>query len=972
MAEIRCPMCGKPNPAELDVCQYCEARLKPLTDELARSQPPIHPGEEPTEQDTGQLEPVLPQWLRDVRQQARDSTEEIEEDESAEQIPVEEEAPQPEESADLLAGLQSQSEDEDEIPDWLAGLRGEGEQVSDKESSTEEDDLAALKNMLGEDTPTPQESEASALPGWISDLDAEEGGEKPAQAESQTSASDSDFGWDADFDTDSASQEDSAEGDTSFETELPAWLQGVDETPKEGEGTPPAGLGAEESPFVTDSEEAVSPASEGELPDWLASLGEEEAEPTPQEGAEQPAAESATDWLSSLGEETAEAASQQDTGSQAESATDWLASLGEESTESVQEPETPQPAAEDEVPDWATSALPEDEAQPVGESEELPDWLSSLDSEETSQEEGEAAPTAESTETAQPGTEDEVPDWVSSLGGTGSEKDSQQTNEESAAVSDVPDWASQTVEENGEIAAQEEPQPAVEGELPDWLSSLGDEETPQEEDELAPPAESIESAQPVAEDEMPDWLSSISEGATETEQAVEPVEAPVPTPAEPVDESEQAIPFVDDEGEPISTEDMESIFSMDMPDWLSGSDEAAEEAVAPSAEGVPGGDLETAELPSWVQAMRPVESVISETEGGPAEEQPIEERGPLAGLRGVLPAVPGVGPSSTPKAYSIKLEASAEQQANATMLEQMLAEEEHPKPVSAQQMVLTQRILRWVIAVLLLLVVGGTIFSGTQINQMPTSAHLETSAVLTYIQSSLPMDAPVLLIFDYDAAMAGELESVAAPLIDHMLTLKAPRLSLVASTPTGSGLAERFIAPFTRSDNHNYQRGLNFINLGYLPGGAAGVLAFSENPVNTKPLTTTGENAWTTPVLAGVENLSEFKAIILLTNDIETAHIWIEQTENTRGEARLLVVSSARSGPMIQPYYQSGQVDGLVTGLDGSAPIEQVNSGRPGVVRRYWDAYGFSLLTATALIVLGSIWSLFSGWQARRKDSGDE
>ena len=84
------------------------------------------------------------------------------------------------------------------------------------------------------------------------------------------------------------------------------------------------------------------------------------------------------------------------------------------------------------------------------------------------------------------------------------------------------------------------------------------------------------------------------------------------------------------------------------------------------------------------------------------------------------------------------------------------------------------------------------------------------------------------------------------------------------------------------------------------------------------------------------------------------------------------MISSAQSGPMIQPYYQSGQVDGIVTGLDDSAPIEQVNSGRPGIVRRYWDAFGFGLLTATALAILGSIWSLFSGWQARRKEQGEE
>ena len=902
MAEIRCPMCGKPNPAELDVCQYCEARLKPLTDELSRSQPPIHPGEEPTEQDTGQLEPVLPQWLRDIRQQARDSAEE---DESAEQVPVGEEAlqPEPEKQADLLAGLQSQSDEDDEIPDWLAGLRGEGGQASDAELSTEEDDLAALKSMLGEDVPAQQESEASDLPGWISGLDAEETVEEPTQTETQPPASDMGFEWGADFDAESTSPADSSQDETPFDTGLPAWLQGTDE----GESFPSAGTPSEE-PTPASEEEAASPVSEGDLPDWLASLGDEDVETSPQQSEEQPEVQSTTDWVSSFGNETIdEPAPQSDTESPVESTPDWLASLGEETAD----------------------AAPQQEA-------------------------------------SQAATENEIPDWIASLGTASSEDDSQQTTEEPAAFEDLPEWAGPTEESGGEFQ-QAEVQPAGEGDLPDWLSTLGDEESSQIEDkESAPTAETLEPAQSATEDEMPAWLSSMSEEAAERKQPVEPIASSEST----SEEANDQIPaFVDDEGKPVSNEDVESIFSMDLPDWLSDSEEIAEEDEESISAGAAADELDPGELPSWVQAMRPVESVISETEGEPVEEQPLEKQGPLAGLRGVLPAVPGVGPSSTPKTYSIKLEASAEQQANATMLERMLAEEIHPKPVSTQKEVSTQRILRWVIAALVILVIGGTIFSGTQINQMPTSAPLETSAALNYVQNTLPMDAPVLLIFDYEAALAGEMESVAAPFMDHMLTLKAPRLSLISSTPTGTGLAEHFMQ--TLLVDHEYDRNKKFVNLGYLPGGAAGVLAFSESPVSTKPLATDGANAWETPTLQGVSNLSDFAAIILLTNDIETARVWIEQTENTRGEARLLVVSSAQSGPMIQPYYQSGQVDGMIAGLDDSAPIEQVNSGRPGMVRRYWDAYGFGLLMAAALIALGSLWSLFAGWQANRKKQGE-
>lgn len=918
MAEIKCPMCSKPNPAELDVCQFCEARLKPLTDELSRSQPPIHPGEEPTDMDTGQLEPVLPQWLREVRQQSRDSAEE-----DAEQASALEEASQSSEATDLLAGLQSQSDDE-EVPDWLAGLRGEAGPAASEEPSTEEDDLAALRNMLGQDTPATPETEASALPGWISDLGTEETGqadqdelsafladgtsEESAQTESQFPASSSDLGWNADFETDSGLQPDTSEEDAPFDTDLPAWLQGADETSKEETDYRfPIGIGSDE-PAPDLESDAAPPASEGDLPDWLDTLDDQSTEVAPQQDIEQPEAKSATDWLTSLDEDT-ESPPQPDTEQpEAKSATDWLGTLGDEP---------------------------------------------------------EAAPQQE---TIQPAAEGDLPDWLSSLGEEGSEAESQQETEEPTELGATPDWLSSIGEESDEPVAQETAQPIGDSELPDWLSSLGEEEPQKEYEEAAPVAEITETSQPVTEDEIPDWLSSMGEETTETQQPVEQLETPTLESDEPFDEREAAPVFVDDEGKPISTDDVESIFSMDMPDWLSDTEGLAEEDATMSSAGTQGDDLRPAELPSWVQAMRPVESVISETSGEPAEEQPMEERGPLAGLRGVLPAVPGVGPSSKPEAYSLKLQASEDQQANASMLEQMLTEEIQPKPVHTQKVMLTQRLLRWVIAILLILVV--VIGNSTQINPMPTSAPLETSTALKYVQDTLPANAPVLLIFDYEAALAGELEASAAPLVDLMLTLKAPRLSLLSSTPTGAGLAERFIKPFTTS--HNYQRGQQFINLGYLPGGAAGVLAFSENPMNTKPLTTSGENAWATTVLQDVKNLSEFKAIILLTSDVESARTWIEQTESLRGEARLLVVSSAQSGPMILPYAQSGQVDGMISGLDGSAPIEQANSGRPGMVRRYWDAYGFGLLTAVSLITLGSLWSLVSSWQARRKEQDEE
>jgi len=961
MAEIKCPMCGKPNPSDLDVCQFCEARLKPLTDELSRSQPPLHPGEDPTVQDTGELEPILPQWLREVRQQARESAEGMGEQESAE-----EEASEAGEPDDLLAGLQSQAEEKEEIPDWLAGLRGASVQSSTEESSTEDDDLSALRSMLGEDAPEliePAESasteeETSALPGWISDLGAGET-EEPT-------ASSSDFEWSADFGAGTGSLEEPSSSAAGADSDLPDWLKDPkSEAGGEAENDLSAwSLPAEPAQSISDMEgEELSSPAELETPDWLASLEEQSAKPASTEPAQPIDEGNLPDWLSSLGEESGDETPQEPAQPATKGETpDWLASLGGESLEET--PQEPvQPSAEGETPDWlaslgeeSTEETPQERAQPASE-RETPDWLASL---------GEESAGETPQEPALPEDEGETPAWLTSLG----EKSTEETTQEPiqpAAEGETPDWLASLEQESSEETPQESAQPELEGDLPDWLSSLGEESAETREVKSTPAEPHVEPEQPAEEAETPDWLASLEESTAEPGQ-------PASTPAFTTDEDElvedvsTGPAFVDGEGSPLETEDVDAIFSMDMPDWLSeaeAADQETGEALIPAADD----DLRPADLPDWVQAMRPVESVISETEGVLQEDQPVEEKGPLAGLRGVLPAMPGVGPSSKPKAYAIKLQASEEQQSSAAMLEQMLASEINPEPIITQKVVGTQRFLRWIIAVLLLLVVGGTVFTGTQMNPMPVGAPPETSAAIRYIQEGLPADAPVLMIFDYEAALSGELEATAAPFVDHMLLLKHPRLTFVSSTSTGAGLAERFMRD-TQSD-HNYQDGGQLANLGYLPGGAAGVLAFAENPASVKPLTVTGIDAWETPALQGVERLSDFSAIILLTNDVETARIWIEQTETFRGEARFLVISSAQSGPMILPYVQTGQVDGMVTGLDGSAPIEQVNSGRPGIVRRYWDAYGLGLLTALALIAVGSLWSLFAGWQARRRERGE-
>jgi hypothetical protein len=364
--------------------------------------------------------------------------------------------------------------------------------------------------------------------------------------------------------------------------------------------------------------------------------------------------------------------------------------------------------------------------------------------------------------------------------------------------------------------------------------------------------------------------------------------------------------------------------------------------------------------------MRPVETSVGQTSASTGGEQMLETRGALAGLHGVLPAVPMVSATSKPKSYSVKLQASEEQQTHSALLEQILAAETAPEPIASFSPLVTQRVLRWVLGVLLLVTVSGILFLRTQVFALPLSDPNLISggirdALLT--TNAITESSRVLVVMDYEPALAGEMEATALPLLD-VLTSKRATLAFISTSPTGGLLVERLFSGPLR--NSNYVRGSNYLNLGYLPGELAGVRSFAQNPEAAVPI-----DMDRNPVpLQGVTSLSQFAAMIVITDSIESARTWVEQTTAYRGVTPIVMVSSAQAAPMIEPYYDSRQVSGLVSGLYGGAIFEQNNANRPGFARSYWDAFSLGLLLAAVLMLGGGLWNLTIGARDRAAAEG--
>ncbi|HVM70809.1 MAG TPA: hypothetical protein VMT91_03545, partial [Anaerolineales bacterium] len=562
----------------------------------------------------------------------------------------------------------------------------------------------------------------------------------------------------------------------------------------------------------------------------------------------------------------------------------------------------------------------------------VPDWLVSFGSVQEP-----AAP-----ESTAPAPAENVPDWLAGL----AEKSAPGTGTQSNVFSSEPSSAS-----------------SPPSEMPSWLSQLQadvnsaqDAQKHAQDFEVVPP-------EPTAHKEtgpLPEWLSGIK-------------------PVAPASDGTPALI-----GDNTSPAQGNEAFSMETPDWLSklNPDQTPEKTVEPEQK-AESENLEAAELPSWVQAMRPVESVVESKTALVDENQLAEVSGPLAGLRGVLPSVPGLGQLRKPPAYSTKLQVSDGQHRYAASLEQMIAGETKPRSLQPARLS-SSRLLRWLIAVLLFLAIilpfvfGANTYGATI--APPTTLESADKGAASKIISGLAPNVPVLVVFDYDPALSGELEAVAAPILDQLLYKNTP-LAVLSTSPTGPILAEHFLQTTPLVKDYQYQNGNQYSNLGYLPGGPAGILYFAADPTGAVKLGMNGQSAWSTAPLQAIQKLSDFAAVIVLTDNADTGRNWIEQVgqylRTDSGSRPMLMVTSAQAEPMIRPYLDSGQIQGLIAGLSESKIYEQSNqslnpSHQFGLDNQYWDSFSVGMLVAELLIVVGVVLGVVFDWRARQKNAGKE
>lgn len=802
-------------------------------------------------------------------------------------------------------------------PDWLSGLRDQGENSASEGPGGEDSDLGGEED------------------DWLARIGAGSSAASPKPAkgpERKPTAEDlrpNEVDWLA-----------------GSAAELPDWL-------KSSEGGEASGAEPDNDTFDWGA------GGDQGLPDWLQTGTPQKNTPAGKvEKPPEPVKNDLPDWLPGSG------------------APDWLKS------ESLPEVAAGTAAGETQAPDEA--GLPD---WLSGAGNELPDWLHSEPPAQGTPKAPQAAPGAE---TASSGNE--LPDWLESEpkpepkpSGTGllGRLAPPQTSPQGVPASGTPAKPPVT-----KTAGSGE---AEEGEMPDWLLQAHEE----------PPAGTAEvftysepgSEKPAERSEqdadLSAWLATLTPGAKDTGRSGTSKKTPASAASPQASEETSDLSWLDDlEGSysgltvesdqseagygtlAVGSADEQEIASGDdLPAWLAAAT-AGEERPAAKKEAqpwlpvaaekgqpagpVPGQEtsgLNLAELPSWLEAMRPVGSAAGSPEKpGGGEPEQVEGAGPLAGLHGVLPAEPDISQAEKPPVYSVRLNVSDTQETQARTLSDLIAAEVQPAKLATGPAVTSKSVLRVAVAALLLLTLLAQMVANV-VYFDPQQPSEDVKAARDLVDG-LPAGSHVLFAVDYQPGFSAEMDALSDEVLTHLFS-KGIVPVFLSTTPTGAIQAERLVRKIAAETQQSLSANSQYVNRGFLPGGEVGLASFFQPPTGIAP--SIGD--------------FDYKMILVATESPERAREWIQQIRSPAGSApvasaNILVVMivSAQADPLVRSYYAANprQVQALVSGLSGAVMYE---SGRAqaGAAARYWSPYNLGLILAAVLMIFTSLYSLITG-----------
>jgi hypothetical protein len=194
-----------------------------------------------------------------------------------------------------------------------------------------------------------------------------------------------------------------------------------------------------------------------------------------------------------------------------------------------------------------------------------------------------------------------------------------------------------------------------------------------------------------------------------------------------------------------------------------------------------------------------------------------------------------------------------------------------------------------------------------------------------YALDKLQPGSKILMSFDYDPPSAPELQPMADAIMKYCLK-KRYRIIIMGLWPQGplqanKALQSAFDQPGINQED--YQYGVDYANLGFQAGNEFVIQRMGTSFSEMFKKDYAGNNYYDLPLMRGIKNFNDIDFSINFSAGYPGTVEWV-QVAVDRYHLRLGAGNTAVQAPQVYPYFNSGQLVGLMGGMRGAAEIEGV------------------------------------------------
>ncbi|RKX19411.1 MAG: hypothetical protein DRP51_07460 [Candidatus Zixiibacteriota bacterium] len=257
---------------------------------------------------------------------------------------------------------------------------------------------------------------------------------------------------------------------------------------------------------------------------------------------------------------------------------------------------------------------------------------------------------------------------------------------------------------------------------------------------------------------------------------------------------------------------------------------------------------------------------------------------------------------------------------------------------------------------------------------MTVTQRIELSPEVASLYNSIENLKPgskVLISFDYDPPSAPELQPMAETFFYYCFKndLKVLIMGLWPQGPQQADLAIQKALANPDIASKNIQYGVDYINLGFQAGNEFVIQRMGSSFKSMFPSDFYGTPFDSLPLADGVTNFSNIDFSMNLSAGYPGTIEWVQVAVDRYG-VNLGAGNTAVQAPQVYPYLNSGQLKGLLGGLNGAAEFEKV-VGVIGKGTKFMVSQSAAHVVVIAFIIIGNA-AFFLGDRRRKEKEAKE